>query len=1492
MISTESHILRRGFAARSMFLAALAAVIALAASLLSAPSADAQTGVSTRPVATFERVDAQGEVLSSFFYAPEPKLNLLRITMRPADRRLGSTVTYQDFGEFELFYERWNPRGALHNGAAAERWVAPDGSALGVCEANRNRCLITKTEWQTLAGQTGASDTDVMQPITVAFKVPASDAASSAEIRTNTKHISSSATRPPTSGNTNLWGSVVWARVEPDKASATALTRDGKVFDEYVFSNADGNLGGNLQMVRISIGGAGIPGFSGRTYASWGTDANAGLWISVNDGADANLELSNNLVPSTIFESDGTTALCPTTSTGGSCFLNKTRYQELAGQTGAPDSTEIAPIEIGFKVPSTLANGNAWNNDTAMLYIARFRPIGSDGNEIQGQNETRTIFTRVKAQVFRLQSAARSATGARTKHDPATPLPAGSTHSATACQGGDTGRTDCTRDLEVGESVYMAAIMLKGGQAGNGYFVRSGSSWLQYGPDHFDEIEFSYAPAASGGGDAMLVSANLCPVSIPAVPAHPYVDAPRDRTAEELRTCKWDRVFYGARFRSVDNPGGAPYWDSGTGPGVLATKAGAGTITAKYLLGGVVMAEDSVALTITAATQARLASPSDAPMITAALGQRTTDSGLALQIGYYRDRAIPEHWGWDTATRIGAPGYFGPALYGDVESVALTVPARGGTLELLGTTQRCTADRSACTLSLDKSALQAAARYGLPADEISRTLGDADPIWPVRLVFHHASPSNVEISGLLTLDGGGTHAFSYTAKASAGSGPPVAGFLPGDADDILEAGQLADLIIGYTLPDDDVWSAADSDSDGQFFVWTNEDPTDASAFRVNGAAPGTIQVLPARQSGAAWRSYSAGGTDFPINAGDYIWIGSDEPPVSYRYSAAPDFWSVTGYRNTIALSSPTRDQTTPVASPNLGAYLQITGPASWEMNGGRSLRLDRGVYNYFKCVAKNTLNGDPLDAGQEFCYVTDAAGDPPQLRVDADADADVSVIASVPMWRLAGAAPVAVDGRGLEAARNTHSAQRIDAFGTATFKVQEISQLSSITLGREPVNDIVPTSPIRIGGSAALRLALLNENGMASQLSSVSAITVTVIGGGTLDGDYCSNAASCTISASSGALFDAAAANPSVVGKIGLTYKAPAQPGEASVEATVVGTDGSTFSERLTLTISGSATEIAASGEMPRVHSSATADDDRDTIKIPISASDANGNAARMPSNASATVRGIDGAALPAGSLTSEVKCTDDARLRCNLEIVVTAAAGSPLASGAYTATVMGSGNLSTEVGFAVAGPAETVTITVPADEDLPGLAGSFTATAAVADKAGVPVADGTWVTFKTTAASSGTASAIVTRPSPSDHDDNADTAAIRRAQTKNGVADATVTIVGNGIAIFTATAGDKTANEPIDTRVSVADSAVAGPPVRFETPDESAATGTLATWTRTAAGNAREALEQISDASVVWLWNGVEWIRWGMAADGNPIPGSSATPFVILSGDRLWFAD
>ena len=570
------------------------------------------------------------------------------------------------------------------------------------------------------------------------------------------------------------------------------------------------------------------------------------------------------------------------------------------------------------------------------------------------------------------------------------------------------------------------------------------------------------------------------------------------------------------------------------------------------------------------------------------------------------------------------------------------------------------------------------------------------------------------------------------------------------------------------------------------------------------------------------------------------------------------------------------------------SYLVITGPATFADGGGKRLRLG-GTWDRLRCGPARAQGATDAGGRDVACWVTNADGERPRILVDAGAASDIKITTNLEI--VEGRTLRLFTGPGAELPLNRYaSAAAFDlpstVFGSGTLKVGSVKELATVRLSRAPQNGIVPTSPVRASTPTQLRLTLLNENGGASRLAAVSSITVTASGGGTLGGPYCATAVSCTIRTASSALAEATGANPSTTAAIALTYTPPAKPGTATVRAAVVGADGTSFTEELELTISGAATDLSVGQAMPRVHSSATANDDRDTINIPVTAQDANGNAARMPLNVIAAVRGPDNAALPAGSHTAEVQCEggeNEARLACNIVVTVTAEAASPLASGQYTASLTGSGIAAVRASFAVAGPANAVTLEIP--EALGDLAESFSATARAVDKSGQSVADGTWVEFSTTATQGGSPTAIVTAPPALDHDGSEATPRLRRAATKNGEAAATVTIVGRGVSVLTATAGGKFANQPVDTR-----GASSPQDQVIEAADHNAApaAGAPATYRGATAASASELLAMgPDDAVIVWLWNGKTWLRYA-EADGQSLPGS--VDFSILPDDLIWF--
>ena len=571
------------------------------------------------------------------------------------------------------------------------------------------------------------------------------------------------------------------------------------------------------------------------------------------------------------------------------------------------------------------------------------------------------------------------------------------------------------------------------------------------------------------------------------------------------------------------------------------------------------------------------------------------------------------------------------------------------------------------------------------------------------------------------------------------------------------------------------------------------------------------------------------------------------------------------------------------------SYLVLTGPATWAANGGRRLDIDGTAWK-LACTANKEIA-----ASREFgttCHVVGADGTTrPQVLIDSAADADVVVQASLAAADNGYFYAFVQDSPGSTFIGLT---LRRSVFGAYTLKVGAVKQLAEATLTRAPVNGAVSSSAIPIRSeNTKVRLALLSESGQPSELGSVSSITFTAVGGGSLSGYGCSRRSSCTLSLVAGAdataadnIAAAALANPAITGRIDMTYIAPTTARTVRVRAVVVGKDGGRFIVDHEIIVSGSAAELAVGSVMPRVHSSAT-DDDRDTITIPVTAQDANGNPAPIPVAARVEVRDANGAAVPAASHSVVLNDCNAGRYKCSIVFTVTASASSPLPSGAYTARVLATGLTDARATFAVAGPVDSVSLGVP--DELGDLGETFTATATAVDAAGVPVADGTWIAFSSVATlDEGSPAAAVTSPALEDHDADADTPRIRRARTVNGEAAARITIVGNGISILTAQSGAKSASVPLNTQGAATEPVVEGADAIEYGSAAPPSTGVLATYRGTSSATAADALALAPEgATIIWLWNGVEWVRYG-EVDGTSLPGSAN--FVILPGDAIFF--
>ena len=1461
--------LGRGFAARSALAIAAVALLAAGAAVLAGQQAQAQTGTNTNPK-VHQTPLRNGAAVTEYVIDELGGTSLTHVELRLGSGSNGETpATYQDYGRVELWLsERPGPN--LHDTSSSRRWYYSSTSGtprrLALCDGGAsNRCQLQKDEWKTLAGQSGVTSqqeaTTEIKPIRLAFNVP--DTITAGTIQFGVVHYVQAATRP---GSSTQWGpGADWTvltygvnAIPVDDQDRPLWVRNSLTDSTERRSYQYPFAAGHLTHVRLNPGLATALGDSRDTitYAQFSS-----VSLTLEDSADRTTFNSDGGEHRNLFTTTAGANLAACGTSGNACVIDKAEWKALAGQSGVTAQREAAtvvkPIRIAIKVPRQFPSGTDYDGASVKLATE----MSGSGVRIGDREAT---FKRLSAHISRMQTAKfemDNGRRVRTAVEPnANDNVADGDHTVKECaadnlQAGGSPMTDCYRAVEVGERIYLENILRVGGAADNTGAstptTRTSDEWLRVDSARhgvfFDRIEVSASVGGTAGGGIVAIG-TLCPVAGPVEPAHPSGSAnvPRDRTAAALAKCVYNR-----------SGTSGTYW-GGTGPRFIpVVSTGTVTVTVSYHKGNddpgtatvdeSLVAEDSLDIPVAAATDntdtGNGGSSWDESDLIAELGQRSYDDSLGLLIGHRRNRGIPEFWG-GTSSPTG-PGTITGATYASVdatEAVTLTVPAGGGTIELLGASKSCTASSSACTLTITRSDLKTSARYGVPANRRGAAIADSAAYWPARLLFEHASPPrDVTISGVLKRADGTTHSFSYEAGAAeVRHGAVVAAYLPEDADSVLAPSQTTALAVGYNVPG--------PSSDG------------------------------------GWRAFNP----------------------------TPEFYEGKSYTGDILsiglMGAPARLLPASVR----GSYLQLTGPATWTETGGRRLRLDRTGYTYYKCVAASSLAGG--DAEGRICYISDADGNAPSITADSDAAADLAVTASLPIWTLSGESePVAPTAGGnlsrFFRAGNTHQSQRLEAFGRATLRVASIAQLASISLSR-PAG---ASGPVRSGGPAAdLLIGLLNENGGASQLGSVSAVTLTVIGGGNLSSTYgCSlAAASCSLDLSENGTLASdikssdAGKGPGLLSKVPFRFQPGTRPAEVTIRATVVGADGSTYSETLELVVSGSAASISINGDVPRLLAYDTADDDpatagvnegedRDLARVPVTARDANGAKARMPTGARVTISGPTGGALPAGSIAAEVSCSDDERTKCHVVINVNAARTSPLASGSYTASVSAAGS-PVSVPFTIAGDAETLVITAPGE--LGGLGQSFSASVRAVDANGVPVADGTWVTFRATPASSRTVTTAITSPGEEevDHDGDPDTPAmrLRRARTMNGVAMANLTVVGNGITVLTASIGDKSASKPLDTRTATVPAGASRTGLILEYSGGQAATGTWATYRGSSTTSADALLghaEAPADARIVWFWNGVEWIRYG-EADGRPLPGSRA--FVVLPGDTVWFGE
>ena len=415
-------------------------------------------------------------------------------------------------------------------------------------------------------------------------------------------------------------------------------------------------------------------------------------------------------------------------------------------------------------------------------------------------------------------------------------------------------------------------------------------------------------------------------------------------------------------------------------------------------------------------------------------------------------------------------------------------------------------------------------------------------------------------------------------------------------------------------------------------------------------------------------------------------------------------------------------------------------------------------------------------------------------------------------------------------------------------------------------------STIAVRESTELRLTALNEHGAASAAGSISAILLTTTTGSlsTTIGDGCADGdgISCRVPVSA-----VSASNADQI-PIRLTHPGADQAGITTVRARVISADGEVFSPPpLSVTFKGAADSLAISEPATGLLGLATGGDDRDLLKLTVTATDADGNDVDVPYRAPrAVIRGPDGKQVSSGLsvVWTEDGPDDDevhdrfARNAANAveaTIRTTAAAESPLATGEYTLELRTGGKSTTRT-FSIVGAVDSVTLGEPQGVLEAGQIVSLSAT--VRDAGGTLTPDGTRVEWTRRNASD---SAVLVRLSA-------------EQVTTDGTAAAEFLAVSAGTAIVTVEAdgvGDVRLVAIAEAPPAVAADA---PPPRLIDNLTNIVAGGFSAWFGDEATSASALFNELTGVGTVMLWQNGAWLSYS---------GADSVDFTINPGVVLW---
>ena len=352
-----------------------------------------------------------------------------------------------------------------------------------------------------------------------------------------------------------------------------------------------------------------------------------------------------------------------------------------------------------------------------------------------------------------------------------------------------------------------------------------------------------------------------------------------------------------------------------------------------------------------------------------------------------------------------------------------------------------------------------------------------------------------------------------------------------------------------------------------------------------------------------------------------------------------------------------------------------------------------------------------------------------------------------------------------------------------------------------------------------------------------------------------------------------------------LTLTHSGRGGPADVRVRVVSKDGTSISsEVVRVDLTGPPTALSIAEPNAGVLGIDTPDaddedepDNRDILKLSVTAADSNGLKVAVPTNRSMTawVTGPDGRRVTSGleiawPLGGSANPTRDSSRNLQVQVDVDRAANTPLANGEYTLTVR-AGSLSAEQTFMVSGVPAAVALSDP--PEAPALQSQVSVTATITDAAGDPVPDGTRVTWESlTYSLFGDSTALVQL--------SAD------ARTTAGQAESTWLVVGPGQASIRATAG--TATEI--ALVEIPDPSTAPPePESLAKSLSSTMPNAPTSWLGSTSVQASDLLAALEGVTTIQLWQYNRWVRYGVV-DSRVVPGSF--DFIAQPGDVLWLSE